>query len=137
MINPQNKLKYLVDQKVWRENLIETVTSNPAKYFHALKKATEAVDAFVNCKWTRIEGNYPESLINIPVYVSFDEDVQEEFYCMRFCVQRNSMEWYHLENDRYEWELFSNICTSGITPTHYLVPVIPEPPIIIPESLRY
>ncbi len=122
------KLKHLVDKKIWTEKLIETVTKNPDKYVNAFKKANKAIDDFIKCKWIKIDGNYPESLTNVPVYVSFDENVQDEFFCVRFCVQKNSMEWYFLENESYEWKLFSTFCTSGVTPTHYLIPVIPESP---------
>lgn len=137
MTNIPNKLEKLVENKLWKENLIRTVTNNPTNFLNAFKKASKTIDDFINCKWTKIEGSCDEPFENIPVHVSFDENVQDEFFCIRFCEESDSREWYFLDETSGKWELFSDYCDTGDTPTYFMLPIKPEPPKIIPESPRY
>lgn len=112
----------------WAEAWRKQAVHNPADFLPAFRIAFKALTDSAPCPWTKIEGPDSEPPENQPVHVSFDGEVQDIFYCLRFCEKGDSREWLFLDMESGTLELFSDYNDSGKTPTHYMLPIKPEPP---------
>ena len=93
--------------------------------FHR-EQAIEVLNAIFH--WTKIEGPETEPPDDVLVRVSFNKDVQNDLYCIRFDKKSDSRQWFFFEIETGKLRLLKDYNFSGCVPSHWMMPIKPEPP---------